>query len=147
MQAELLKIRISDLVPHERIQNDEIRVYVTTMLRTGVQKRPIVVHRIDGESRYLILDGHHRVQALREMGCQYVMASKVDYFSPKIRARSWENSKLEWDKSEVLRTALRGELVGPKATKHQVLVNGRWVRFRRTASIMPVINQPIEDLR
>lgn len=137
---------MSDLIGHEETQPDKVKTHAAKMLRRGTQKRPVVVHYLDDERKYLIIDGHHRVAALKELGYQYVIANRIDYLSSEIKVKSWQGAK-EWDKKDIIEQALRGNLRGPKTTKHVIMMGGKEVPFHKNDEIEPVINYPLEKLK
>ena len=87
--------------------------------RAGYVRRPILV-----ESRHLvILDGHHRYEALKRLGCTRVPAYLVDYEDDGIGLTTWPQAKVKRvTKEEVVDRALRGDPFPPKTTRHLVSV-------------------------
>jgi hypothetical protein len=57
-----------------------------SLQRTGVLRNPVVVDL----SRNLMIDGHHRTQALRGLGVSTIPCYTVDYLSTEVEARSWQ---------------------------------------------------------
>lgn len=144
-RPRLEKIRISDLISHEATVPEQIKTSTEAMLSENVLKRPIVAHFIKGENKYLIIDGHHRVESLKGLGCKYVIANIVEYFSEEIRVRSWAGGK-QWGKIEVIRSALDGRLMAPKSTKHVIVMYGEERPFHRNDVVEPVIDYPLSQL-
>ncbi len=143
-KPKLLKVRISDLVPHEETKPERIEE-IKKLLREEGLKRPIVVYNLEGHEKYLILDGHHRAEALKEMGYDYIMVSKIDYLSPNIIVKSWDNDKV-WDKQEIITLAISGKRMKPKSTRHLYLENGKEFKLAEVW-IMPAICFPLERLK
>ena len=142
----LIRVRIIDLLPHELTRPKLRQKHIKNLSSTGRLTRPIIVHRIRGRGKYLILDGHHRAAALKELGYSYIIAKRINYLSPKFKVRSWSSAK-EWDKSEVIALALAGKPLKPKSTKHVVSEKGKEVPFNNHLFLAPVINYPISALR
>jgi len=68
---------------------------------------------------FVILDGHHRFEALRLLGCRRVPAYVIDYFSDIVDLTLWPDATVkEVTKEEVIRRGLAGELFPPKTTRH-----------------------------
>ncbi len=87
----------------------------------GMQRDPIVVAP-EGE-RYIALDGMHRVDALKVMGCRDLLAYIVDYGNHRILLESWD--ALIFDFQGVL-DILRDEFDGGKYEIREVdCENGR----------------------
>ncbi len=143
----LIRVRISNLVAHERTNSEFKQIHMNSFVRTGHLKKPIVVHKIKHNDKYLILDGHHRAEALKELGYAYIIARRIDYFSPEFRVKSWRSATKEWDKNEIIARALSGKLMRPKSTRHVVVERGREIRFGNHIRLTPIINYPIAALR
>ena len=85
-----IRLRIS-LVDIERLSHHEEVVpgllggLTEQIRRDGLLKHPIIVD----EASLVILDGTHRVEALKALGCKRVPACLVDYHEPKIRLMCW----------------------------------------------------------
>lgn len=142
----LIRVKISNLIPHERINQKYKQAHMEDFVRRRRQIKPIIVHRVR-KDRYLILDGHHRVSALKELGYAYIIARRINYFSPRFRVRSWRSATKEWDKNEVIERALSGRLLRPKSTKHVVIDKGKEYPFSKHLLLAPTINYPIKRLK
>ncbi len=146
--ASLIKIKIEDLVPHEQFREDHKKEIKTQIKKDRMLKRPIVVHDLDfpNKKKYMIIDGHHRTQSLKELGYTYIIAHAIDYHEPTYKVLSWEGDKV-WTKHEIIRSALRGELLKPKTTKHVVVMGGKEHPFQDNDHVEPFINFPLEELK
>lgn len=72
------------LVLHEAHDGDRLRLLGGRIGEEGVQRHPVIVSpRADG---YLVLDGAHRVQALKNLGCKFVLVQRT---APPEKAESW----------------------------------------------------------
>jgi hypothetical protein len=145
MNRSIVRMKISDLVPHELTCAEHTEELVVGMRNDGLLWRPIAVHELGG-GKYMIIDGHHRVAALTQLGCSYVMVNVVDYFSPEIRVRSW-NGDGEWDKREIVEDALKNRLKSPKTTKHTITIYDVEQTFHDNDIVEPIINTPIKSLQ
>ena len=54
----------------------------------GIVKNPVVVARKG--NCYLALDGAHRLEAMRILGCRDILAYVVDYYNPEIKLEGWD---------------------------------------------------------
>jgi len=70
---------------HEETIPNRVAELKREFLHDQVVKDPIVV---DADS-YVVLDGMHRVAALRELNCACVPVCAVDYLNPSIRVGAW----------------------------------------------------------
>lgn len=131
MKGKLMIVEIAQLKEHEAIIEEHLEEIKAWLLKEGVQIDPIIV----ATDYMIILDGHHRVRALKELGYSKVLAYLVDYHDEEIEVRSWQGEDVRFTKEEVIQRALNGEKLPPKSTRH----------------ILPYrpsnINIPLEELR
>ena len=116
--AEFALIPISILKGHERIDEANLLELIAHLRRSQVLSDPIWVAR--GSS--VILNGHHRVEALRRMGADRVPAWVLDYESELIHVERWRSGP-PIAKSEVVRRAQEGRPFPPKTTRHRLLLD------------------------
>ena len=84
----ILKVALEDawsVKLHEMVLPDFIRNLKASIVQDGIVKDPIV---IDGET-LVVLDGMHRVVALRELGYSYVPCCLIDYKLPEVQLGAW----------------------------------------------------------
>jgi len=112
---------IASLRPHE--QTDPIRLEdLKKQLRNdGYQRDPIIVD----EKHLIVLDGHHRILALKALGYHKVVAHKIRYVdNNEITLRTW-HSAVKGSRSRLL-DALQNYLEDPKEqnekTEHPILI-------------------------
>jgi hypothetical protein len=79
---------MNNLLLHEETIPDRVTELKHEFLCDEVVKDPVV---IDGDS-YVVLDGMHRVAALRELECTCLPVCAVDYLNPSIRVGAWYRS-------------------------------------------------------
>ena len=83
-----LKIALLDVESvkhHEETVPELLSALLREIERDGVLKHPIIVD----EATLVVLDGTHRVEALKALGCKRVAACLVDYSDPRIRLGCW----------------------------------------------------------
>lgn len=81
----------------------------------GVLKYPILAD----SKTMIVLDGHHRVKALKLLGCSLVPAILVDYDDSCVSVSSWKPGVIV-TKEMVRASGLSGLLMPPKTSKHRV---------------------------
>jgi hypothetical protein len=88
---DLRVVPVADLLLHE--QHDPLRSapLLLRLQADGVLKNPTIVAPIPGEQRYVVLDGAHRVTALREMGLAHIAVQVVDYDDPELVLDTWHH--------------------------------------------------------
>ncbi len=110
-------VPIEDLREHEQIEPHRVDELVDDIQRTKVVADPIWV----AAGSCVILNGHHRVAALRRLGARRVPAWVMEYYSPDVKLDRWGEGP-PIPKEEVERRAADGELFPPKTTRHSVVV-------------------------
>lgn len=136
---EMVFIRIDDLREHEEIRPTYLEELKNEILSDGILKMPIAVDR----KTYIILDGHHRLHALKRIGCKKIPAILVDYQSPEIKVIPWREGELI-TKEMVIHTALSGKRLAPKTSKHMIKVEGE---LKHISILETAINIPLEELK
>ena len=100
---------------HEQIRPSLLKQLVDQIRRDGVLKKPILV----ADKDFVILDGHHRAEALRSLGCRRIPVYFVEYESDAVRLSTWPGAVVAVvDKADVLRRGREQDLFPPKTTRH-----------------------------
>ncbi len=122
-------VPLDALRPHEMVIEERVRALAEDIARRRVLIRPILVD----ENTMVILDGHHRVEALRRLGARRVAALLVDYGSECVTVGSWRPG---WrvTKEDVVRAGLSGRLLPPRTSRHRVCFQ------------IPEVNVPLDQL-
>ena len=108
-------VPIEELRGHEKTDERAVRALVRALRSDRVFSEPIWVAR----GSYAVLNGHHRVEALRRLGARRIPAWVVDYESELVTLEPWRPG-VAVAKSEVIRRARSGELYPPKTTRHKM---------------------------
>ena len=77
---DLSKVRI-----HEEIIPEMLEELVSEIKSSSVVRNPVIVDL----NSLVVLDGMHRVAALKEMGCRYLPVCLLDYQSSNVRVGCW----------------------------------------------------------
>ncbi len=77
--------RISDLVAHEVTVRRDLDSLIGLLTRDPLLRHPLVTDERTG----LVLDGTHRLAALKELGCEFAPCALVDYRDPRIIVERW----------------------------------------------------------
>ena len=113
---------IGSVLPHEETI-PELSSRLSEQIRAdGFQRDPIIV---DGEN-HVILDGMHRLRALKDLGAHHILCHLVDYSSPEIRLERWARS-LKGVSRESLVEVLKGSPIDRRVSLKEAieLVDGR----------------------
>jgi len=108
-------IAINKIKGHERTSKRRVEELVRAIQKDGVVKQAIIVDRRSS----VVLDGHHRVEALKRLGATRVPAYLVTYQSQKIRVylrRSY--LQMHMIKQAVLHCGITGKIFPTKTTRH-----------------------------
>ena len=126
-QVRYAVVELSKLRGHERTEEPLLRKLVDQIRADGFLRRPVLV-----EAEHLvILDGHHRVEALRLLGCARIPVYLVDYGDPDIDVTIWPGATVaRVTKAEIVDRGVRGNLFPPKTTRHVVSFTLEEVRVR-----------------
>jgi len=119
---------IGKLRPHERTKPELLEKLVEAIRADGFLRRPLLVE----DEHFVILDGHHRYEALRLLGCVRIPVYLVHYGDPAIGLTTWDEAVVATvTKAEVVTRGTRGDLFPPKTTRHLLPKENeeRWVRL------------------
>jgi len=125
VQPQFALVAIDRLRPHERTQPRLLAQVLDDLRTTGFVRRALLV-----EAEHLvILDGHHRYEALRRLGCTRAPVYLVDYEDDGIGLTTWPEATVKSvTKAEVIDRGVRGDPFPPKTTRHLVRFELQGVR-------------------
>ncbi|MEM3404530.1 MAG: ParB N-terminal domain-containing protein [Nitrososphaeria archaeon] len=128
---------ISSLKEHEQVDAKRLNRLKERIKKDALIKKAIAVDINTG----VVLDGHHRLNALKELGCKMIPAILVDYKSPDIEVTTWKKGDLT--KEDVLAAGLSSKKFPPKTSKHLINLNGRKMHI---AYIERKVDLPLSNL-
>lgn len=82
---EIAIIDSSKLFLHEETIPEQLEKLKSSLKESRILQAPIIVDR----NSMVVLDGMHRVTALREIGCKLIMVCLVDYLDSRITLGRW----------------------------------------------------------
>lgn len=113
LAIEFQLLPLERLKIHEEVVPERVAELVQAIRHRGRVDEPILVAR----DSHVILNGHHRFAALRQIGARRVPAWVVEYDDPSIQLERWyEGPPLT--KREVVDRANSGRPFSPKTTRH-----------------------------
>jgi len=136
---EFVIFEIEELREHEEIRPDYLEALKNEIQLDGILKMPICIDK----NTCIILDGHHRLQALKRLGCKKIPCVLVDYQSPEIKVIAWREGET-LTKEKIIDTALSGKRMPSKTSRHMILLNGEW---KHISAIQMFIDIPLEELK
>lgn len=131
-------VNINSLHEHEEINKQYCEELTMKIKKDGVIKRAIAVDK----NTMVVLDGHHRLNALKELGCQKIPIMLIDYTMSEIQVRSWNGIKV--NKGDVLEAGLGSKKLPAKTSKHMFIANGK---ARHISVLERRLNVPLRNLR
>ncbi len=137
--VDIVFIRIEELREHEEVRPVYLEELKNEIISDGILKMPIAVDR----NTFIILDGHHRLHALKKIGCKKIPVILVDYHSPEIEVIPWREGE-KVTKEMIIHTALTGKRMAPKTSKHMIRVGGE---LKHISILETVINIPLDELK
>ena len=141
LTAKVLRalVKISELKEHEEIDLEHFIKLTKEIKSDGILKKPIAVDKNTG----IVLDGTHRLRALKTMGYSLIPVILLNYRSSKIGVMSWRRGE-KITKDVVIKASLTKNKLPPKTSKHMVEVNGK---FRHISFLEKRVDIPLEKLK
>ena len=115
ISTRLELVKIEDLIEHEQVDEYHLEEISRLIAIDGVLKRPLAV---DCRSR-MVLDGVHRLNALKRCGRENVPVYFMDFLSDEIVVFSADQRTL-MRKTDVIEAAVSGKKFPPRSTWHMV---------------------------
>lgn len=132
MKQKIQLVAIQTLIAHERVNYIRCFVVCEQIKKSGGVRRPVLV---DQESQ-VILDGHHRICALRRLGAKKAPVVYVRYPDSRIRVYLRRKELLtDLLKQYVVERAKANKLFPSKTTRH-IFDKGRYAQFVRVSDLM-----------
>lgn len=77
-------IEMNALIPHEDIDTSNL-IKVAEQFKVTIRIKPIIADK----NTFIIIDGHHRFNVLKNLGYKKIPVILVDYYSPEINVNKW----------------------------------------------------------
>jgi len=78
-------IDINSLIPHEEVDENLLNKLIKEILDVGLIFHPILVD----ENSLVVIDGMHRLEALKRIGCKFVPCGLINYNDTRIKIEKW----------------------------------------------------------
>ena len=128
-------MNIVSLFPHEEIITSKKNLKKSKFRNAEKISLPTIIACIKTN---LIIDGHHRYNALKELGFIKIPVTRINYNSKKIITNE-DDSIL---KSEIIMNAQNRKLYPPKTTNHLIFCDSsnKWLPIKVISSIYEICN-------
>lgn len=83
LQQNLSVVEIAGLLQYEMVDPTHVTEISCSLRASGILRNPVIRDKRTG----LLIDGHHRVAALKQLGCTHAVAFDVDYLSREVQVR------------------------------------------------------------
>jgi len=137
--SEVQFVELEKLLQHEEYDPNYLEELTDEIVLDKALKVAIVVDK----DTNIILDGVHRFNALKRLGCKKVPVVYVNYNSPLIKVDTWKKG-LHLTKKDVVKAGLSGKKFSPKTSKHMIR-NGD--NTSHISTIEKEVNVPVDSLR
>ncbi len=104
-------VSLDDVYVHEGVVDRWVERIADFVQHDGIMKNPIIVAEAEaaGGHKYVVLDGMHRVQALRVLGAPDILVYISPYWSEDVRLESWDALLLDAPPIEAMCAAVADE--------------------------------------
>ena len=127
MNNKITLIDINKLKRHEEINQRHLLEIFFRLKKDGLLKHPVVVDK----KNFIILDGHHRVAALKQLGVNKIPSFLVNYQDKNIRVVLRRKEFFFEDiKQAVIDYCLKGKIFPSKTTKHLIKNRPRNINYK-----------------
>jgi len=107
---------ITSVLPHEETVPELSSALAGQIEEDRFQRDPIIIER----EHQVVLDGMHRLKALKDLGARLILCHSVDYSSPDVRLDCWARL-LEGEDLRVLTESLRSLGIDSEVTREEAL--------------------------
>jgi ParB-like chromosome segregation protein Spo0J len=136
--AEAKLIELDKLRQHEEVDPAHLKELKEEIKSDDTLKFAIVVD----SNTHVILDGEHRFNALKELGCRKIPVVYIDYNLPDIEVQTWcRNPHLT--KKDVIEAGLSEKKLPPKTSKHMVRIGDKLLHI---SALEKRVDIPLEEL-
>jgi ParB-like chromosome segregation protein Spo0J len=119
-------VDLKELKEHEEVEPIYLQKIKKQIQKDGILKRPIVVDK----NTKIIIDGHFRFNALKQLGYSKVPVFFIDYNSTDITVAAWRDGEIV-TKEDVIKAGLNGKKLPPKTSKHMLIITNQKIRISK----------------
>jgi hypothetical protein len=127
------------LKEHEQIRPEYLEKLKEEIKADGILKLSIAVDK----NTNVIIDGHHRLHALKKLGAEKIPVTYFDYQTPEIKVLSWKKNETV-TKEQIIQAGMTGKRFPPKFSKHMIENNGKLFHI---SSFEKKVDIPLDELK
>lgn len=131
-------VELNQLRQHEEVDPTHLKELKEEIRSDGILKFAIAVDI----NTNIILDGEHRFNALKELGCKKIPVVFVNFNSPEIKVQAWRKGE-QLTKKDVIKAGFSRQKLPPTTTKHMVKICNR---LRHISAVEKRVDVPLEKL-
>jgi uncharacterized protein (DUF1015 family) len=130
MKNKIRLLAIDRLRDHEAVNKKRLKELVAQLEKVGYIKNPVVVD----EKTLVVLDGHHRLAALKKLGINRIPCYLVDYASDEVKVYLRRKELMSTViKKAVINMGISNRVFPQKTTRHLLKSRPRKVNIRLEA--------------
>ena len=129
LNIRVKEVSLSKLMPHEKVNYDEVNQIVNKSKILKKYKIPLL---IICDKTNMIIDGHHRFEALKILGYKKIPIIYINYSSENIRCSNF----IQISKDDLINSALNKNYKKIKYSNHHVynIEKSSWVKIINISS-------------
>ena len=132
-------VKLDELKQHEEVDPAHLEELKEEIKLDNILKFAIIVDK----NTNVILDGEHRFNALKELGCKSITVVYVDYHSSDIEVQSWRGNP-HLTKKIVIEAGLSERKLPPKTSKHMIRIGDA---LQHISTVEKRVDIALEELR
>jgi L-serine kinase (ADP) len=139
VEPTLARVDPAKLKQHEEVEPPRLRRVVHAMRKAGMLRKALAAD----EKTLVLLDGTHRLEALRKLGCTSVPVALFDYMSDEIVVKPGAR-KVAYSKDAVLEAGISGKVLPPKSTRH--MIRRKDGSLMHISKVEPIVDMSLEEM-
>jgi cysteine synthase/O-phosphoserine sulfhydrylase/cystathionine beta-synthase len=136
---EAYLVELDKLKQHEEVDPKHLKELTVEIASDKILKYAIVVDK----NTNIIIDGEHRYNVLKNLGCKMIPVVYIDYNSPKIEVQSWRID-YNLEKKAVIEAGLSHIKLPPKTSKHMIRNSDKLTHI---STVEKKLDVPLEILK
>lgn len=137
--TDICMVELDQLKEHEQTEARHLERLKKRIRCDGILKISIAVDK----KTNVVIDGHYRLNALKQLGAKRIPVTYFDYQSNQIKVKTWRKNETV-TKKQVIEAGLNGNRFPPKTSRHMIEKNGKLVHISKFEKR---VNIPLNKLK